>query len=50
VSVGATIGIAASGGNEPHDEVIRNADAAMYQAKEAGRGRFAVFAPAEGLA
>ncbi len=41
VSIGASIGIAVS----PHqgrtpDEIVRNADLALYAAKEAGRGRF----------
>jgi diguanylate cyclase (GGDEF)-like protein/PAS domain S-box-containing protein len=42
--VGATIGIAiASSGAETAEELLRDADAAMYHAKDAGRGRVAVF-------
>jgi diguanylate cyclase (GGDEF)-like protein/PAS domain S-box-containing protein len=46
VDVGATVGIALSHPRVGHpDAVVRNADLAMYQAKEAGRGRYAVFSP-----
>jgi predicted signal transduction protein with EAL and GGDEF domain len=46
VTVRASIGIAvAPGGTGDVDEVLRNADVAMYAAKEAGKGRFAVFEP-----
>ncbi|MEA2312224.1 MAG: hypothetical protein QOE28_2192 [Solirubrobacteraceae bacterium] len=46
VSVHLSVGIAASfqsGGDS--DELIRNADVAMYQAKSKGKGRFEVFEP-----
>ncbi len=44
VSVGASLGIAVSSGapEEPSD-VLRNADLALYRAKGAGKGRFAVY-------
>ena len=49
--VRASIGIAsadhASGsGPEGAEELLRNADVAMYMAKEAGKGRYQVFEPA----
>jgi diguanylate cyclase (GGDEF)-like protein/PAS domain S-box-containing protein len=51
VDVGATVGIALSHPRVGHpDAVVRNADLAMYQAKEAGRGRYAVFSPTEASA
>ena len=40
--VTASMGIAISGGQRP-DELLRDADAAMYRAKERGRGRYEVF-------
>ena len=47
VFVGASIGIALSdGGPVEADELIRNADTAMYAAKAAGRGRSEIFQPA----
>ena len=46
VFVGASIGIAASDwGTVSADELLRNADVAMYRAKRAGRGRYATFEP-----
>ena len=39
VSVGASIGIVLVSGNEPTPQVMRDADAAMYKAKRAGKGQ-----------
>ncbi len=41
--VTATIGIAIGRGNESPDALIRDADSAMYRAKERGRGRYEIF-------
>jgi diguanylate cyclase (GGDEF)-like protein len=43
VSVAASIGIASAGHNATADELLRNADLAMYAAKSAGGNGFAVF-------
>ena len=45
VHVGISIGIACGRGGESTDELLRNADVAMYRAKSRGRGRYEVFAP-----
>jgi len=39
VSVGASVGIALANSGDSAAEVLRNADTAMYEAKERGRGR-----------
>jgi EAL domain-containing protein (putative c-di-GMP-specific phosphodiesterase class I) len=41
--VTTSIGIALAEGGEPPDELIRDADAAMYRAKERGRARYELF-------
>jgi diguanylate cyclase (GGDEF)-like protein/PAS domain S-box-containing protein len=41
--VTTSIGIALAGGGEQADELIRDADAAMYRAKDRGRARYEVF-------
>ncbi|MDP9331326.1 MAG: EAL domain-containing protein [Actinomycetota bacterium] len=48
VFVRASIGIAVAEGGETGDaeELLRNADVAMYMAKERGKGRYQVFEPA----
>jgi diguanylate cyclase (GGDEF)-like protein/PAS domain S-box-containing protein len=47
VTVGMSIGIATSrGGHADPDDLLRDADAAMYVAKSQGKGCHAVFAPA----
>jgi diguanylate cyclase (GGDEF)-like protein/PAS domain S-box-containing protein len=45
VFVRASIGIAVSFGTEGADELMRNADTAMYVAKAAGKGRHEIFRP-----
>jgi diguanylate cyclase (GGDEF)-like protein/PAS domain S-box-containing protein len=46
VFLNTSVGIAISGGDEPADDVLRNADLAMYQAKNGGKARYAVYEPA----
>ena len=46
IMVGASIGVAvARPGTETADELLRNADVAMYTAKSSGKNRIAVFEP-----
>ena len=46
IQVGASVGVAiARPGTETADEVLRNADVAMYTAKASGKNRVAVFEP-----
>ena len=45
VAAGASVGIAYGSAGTPIDEILRNADLAMYTAKSAGKSCFRVFAP-----
>jgi diguanylate cyclase (GGDEF)-like protein len=45
VSVGVSIGVAARTNEEGLDELLRQADTAMYAAKASGKGRWRVFSP-----
>ncbi len=45
VRVGTSIGVARVGNGEGAEELLRNADLAMYQAKRGGRGGYEIFAP-----
>ena len=45
LSVGASIGIAVAHCEDGAEELLRNADLAMYQAKARGKGMYEVFAP-----
>src|SRR5437867_4500957 len=45
LTIGASIGIALSIPGDTVDELLRNADVAMYKAKSDGRGRSALFEP-----
>ena len=44
-SVGVSIGIAVGNGDSDAGQILKDADVALYQAKEAGRGGFCFFAP-----
>jgi diguanylate cyclase (GGDEF)-like protein/PAS domain S-box-containing protein len=46
VTVGASIGIAMRGNVESRDDLLRNADVALYEAKTRSRGRWIVYDPA----
>jgi diguanylate cyclase (GGDEF)-like protein/PAS domain S-box-containing protein len=46
VRVGASIGIARAHGDDTAEELLRNADLAMYRAKASGKGRYEAFDPA----
>ncbi len=41
----ASVGVATSASADRAEELVRNADLALYAAKEAGRSRYALFAP-----
>jgi len=46
ILVSASIGVAFAGsGGDTADDLLRNADFAMYQAKETGKARVALFQP-----
>ena len=45
VTVGSSIGIVRNSGAESADDMLRNADVAMYSAKQRGKGRFTLFEP-----
>jgi diguanylate cyclase (GGDEF)-like protein/PAS domain S-box-containing protein len=45
VVLGASIGIVVRPGTAAGEELVRDADVAMYAAKDAGRGRYEVFSP-----
>ena len=46
VRVGASVGVATADAGEGTDELLRNADLAMYRAKARGKGTYEVFAAA----
>jgi diguanylate cyclase (GGDEF)-like protein len=46
VSISASVGVAFAEPGDEVDTLLRNADVAMYEAKEAGKARHAVFEPA----
>jgi diguanylate cyclase (GGDEF)-like protein/PAS domain S-box-containing protein len=45
VTVGTSIGIVRSADGDSADDVLRNADVAMYNAKQRGKGRHSLFEP-----
>jgi diguanylate cyclase (GGDEF)-like protein/PAS domain S-box-containing protein len=46
VRIGASVGVVHGDGREPAEDLLRDADIAMYAAKNAGKGRVEVFEPA----
>ena len=46
VNIGTSVGIAVVSRDDDADRVLKNADIALYRAKEEGRGRFFFFEPA----
>ena len=44
--MGVTIGVARATRDDGAEELLRNADVAMYRAKQLGKGRYELFAPA----
>ncbi|AHG87841.1 diguanylate cyclase [Gemmatirosa kalamazoonensis] len=46
VSVGASVGIARARSTDGAEELLRNADVAMYRAKQRGKSTYEIFAPA----
>ena len=46
VPVGVSIGVARAARDDGAEELLRNADVAMYRAKQLGKGRYELFAPA----
>jgi diguanylate cyclase (GGDEF)-like protein/PAS domain S-box-containing protein len=45
VTLSASIGIVVRSGDAKSEELVRDADVAMYAAKDGGRGRFEIFCP-----
>lgn len=45
LAISASIGIALAASNTREDELLRNADIALYQAKRAGKGGYAFYSP-----
>ncbi|MDA0180867.1 EAL domain-containing protein [Solirubrobacter phytolaccae] len=45
LTVGASVGVAGHEGSGTYEELLRNADLAMYEAKRAGKGRWAPYRP-----
>jgi diguanylate cyclase (GGDEF)-like protein/PAS domain S-box-containing protein len=45
VRVGASVGLVANPSGQSGDEAVRNADLAMYSAKQSGKGRYELFEP-----
>ena len=44
--VGASCGVAVADHNQRPDELLANADKAMYKVKSEGKGRYTLFEPA----